>query len=198
MFVVFVRIQVSEVSLYWSNVLQASAKKKRKVFNKRDREKCMISPRTSYFVADHSLVRSWSNNRKKSNGRESGGLRVVTSLFCAPALKSRLILCCVNFVSMRTVKQSKFYISSLIIGVLVKEKQRRRTSSHQIRIDKAFYAILHLIHQKPAVSPPNLHLPWTWQILKGLTLNNLKFSQNWIVCDECRWYMFSRSSSLRH
>ena len=150
------------------------------------------------FVADHSLVRSWSNNRKKSNGRESGGLRVVTSLFCAPALKSRLILCCVNFVSMRTVKQSKFYISSLIIGVLVKEKQRRRTSSHQIRIDKAFYAILHLIHQKPAVSPPNLHLPWTWQILKGLTLNNLKFSQNWIVCDECRWYMFSRSSSLRH
>ena len=166
MFVVFVRIQVSEVSLYWSNVLQASAKKKRKVFNKRDQEKCMISPRTFYFVADHSLVRSWSNNRKKSNGRESGGLRVVTSLFCAPALKIRLILCCVNFVSMRTVKQSKFYISSLIIGVLVKEKQRRRTSSHQIRIDKAFYAILHLIHQKPAVSPPNLHLPWTWQILK--------------------------------
>lgn len=145
MFVVFVRIQVSEVSLYWSNVLQASAKKKkRKVFNKRDREKCMISPLTFYFVADHSLVRSWSNNRKKSNERESGGLRVVTSLFCAPAslslslsvnkncrlrkinrvelidtrlftafkfppknllfLKSRLILCCVNFVSMRTVK----------------------------------------------------------------------------------------------
>lgn len=35
MFVVFVRIQVSEVSLYWSNVLQASAKKKN--------EKCLTN-----------------------------------------------------------------------------------------------------------------------------------------------------------
>lgn len=74
------------------------------MFNKWDWEKCMIFLWIFYFVVDYSLVCLWSNNCKKLNECESGGLRVVIFLFCVFVFKSRLILCCVNFVFMRIVK----------------------------------------------------------------------------------------------